>query len=134
MPTTICSFVQRRYAHDQTFRCYPAFTEQFDMLLEDAVIWQPYTQQAINERHPVGGISALCTRDAEYWLTRSKIIFDISVEEMSQQRVMRQFGALQLVDPPAAEKPLPPRFHKYVSQISHPTLMHLLIVEHTLQF
>ena len=65
MPTTICSFVQRLYAHDQTFRCYPAFTEQFDTLLEDAVIWQPYTEETINRRHPVGGISALCTRDAE---------------------------------------------------------------------
>ena len=61
-------------------------------------------------------------------MTRSKIIFDISVEEMSQQRVMRQFGVLQLADPPAPEQPLPAHFHRYVSQKSHPTLMHFMIV------
>ena len=115
MPETIFSLVQRRFAHDQVSRCYPSFTEQFDVLLEDAVIWQPYTQAVIDARHGVGGISTLCTRDAEYWMTRSKIIFDISVEEMAQQRVMRQFGLLQLVDPPPTEDPVPAVVHRYVS-------------------
>ena len=67
-------------------------------------------------------------------MTKSKIIFDIFVEEMSQQRVMRQFGLLQREIPLAPEAPLPPQFHKYVSQKIHPILMHLLIVEHTFQF
>jgi hypothetical protein len=47
-------------------------------------------------------------------MTKSKIIFDICVEEMAQQRIMRQFGARQLFDPPPTEDPLPPVVHRYV--------------------
>ena len=56
----------------------------------------------------------MCTRDHPYWLTRSKIIFDVSVEEIALQRVMRQFGLRQLVEPPAADAPLDLHIHKYV--------------------
>ena len=111
--TTYC-FAQRRFAHDQVRNYYPAFNEQFDVLHDDAVIWQPYTEEAEHARYPDGGISTLCTRDDAYWMTKSKIIFDVSVEEMAQQRVMRQFGLRQLVDPPPPEVPLPPVIHKYV--------------------
>jgi hypothetical protein len=44
-------------------------------------------------------------------MTKAKIIFDIFVEEMSQQRVMRQFGMRQLIEPPPPTVPLPPRVH-----------------------
>ena len=40
-------------------------------------------------------------------MTKSKIIFDVFVEEMAQQRVMRQFGLLQLELPPPIENPVP---------------------------
>jgi hypothetical protein len=59
-------------------------------------------------------MSTVCTRDLAYWMTKSKIIFDVCVEEMAQQRVMRQFGARQLVDPPPTDDPLPPIVHRYV--------------------
>jgi hypothetical protein len=93
--------------------CYPAFTEQFDVLREDSVIWAPYTDRAIEARFPYG-ISLLCTRDDAYWMTKAKIVFDISVEVMAQQRVMRQFGWSQMVEPPAAEEPLPRVVHGYI--------------------
>ncbi|KAK1666373.1 hypothetical protein QYE76_054532 [Lolium multiflorum] len=103
---------ERRFARDQVRNCYPAFTEQFDVLDDRAVIWQPYMAAAVHERYP-GGISNLCYRDCAYWMTQSKIIFDVSVEIMAQQRIMRQFGSRQLVDPPPPIAPLPAYVHKY---------------------
>lgn len=92
--------------------CYPSFTAQFDQLLWDQVIWEPYTEDVIATRFH-GGISAWCERDREYWLTRSKIMFDVFVEEMSQQRVMRQFGFRQAVVPPRADVAIPSSIHRY---------------------
>lgn len=46
-------------------------------------------------------------------MTKSKIIFDVCVEEMAQQRVIRQFGARQLVVPPPTEDPLPQVVHRF---------------------
>ena len=106
-------FVQRRFAHDQVKNCYPAFNEQFDVLSAGAVIWESYTDDAMEAKYP-GGISNLCTRDRAYWMTKSKIIFDVYVEEMSQQRVMRQFGRRQLALPPPTDDPVPPIVHRYV--------------------
>ncbi|KAK1609310.1 hypothetical protein QYE76_032983 [Lolium multiflorum] len=103
---------RRRFARDQVRNCYPAFTEQFDVLDDRAVIWEPYTAAAVHARYP-GGISILCYRDCAYWMTQSKIIFDVSVEVMAQQRIMRQFGSRQLVDPPPPIAPLPAYVHKY---------------------
>jgi hypothetical protein len=54
----------------------------------------------------------MCTRDHKYWLTKSKIVFDIFVEEMSQQRVMRQFNLLQVVVSPPTDEPLLAEIHK----------------------
>ena len=75
--------------------------EQFDTYTR--VIWQPYTEAAINARY-LGGMSVLCTRDRDYWMTKSKIIFDIFVEEMAQHMVMKQFGLLQLELPPPLQR------------------------------
>ena len=111
--------MQRRFAHDQVKNCYPAFNEQFDVLIVGVVIWEPYTDDAMEAKYP-GGISVLCTRDRAYWMTKSKIIFDVYVEEMSQQRVMRQFGRRQLALPPAVEAPVPPIVHGYVYVFNFP--------------
>jgi len=73
-------------------------------------------------------------------MTKSKIIFDVFVEEMAQQRVMRQFGLRQLVEPPPTEAPVPTVVHRYglliqcsmfdcLSQLS--IVKHYLIVQHT---
>ena len=105
--------MQRRFAVVQVKNCYPSFTEQFDTLDATQVIWEPYTQDFIDIRYP-GGISDWCTRDRAYWMTQSKIIFDLSVEEMAQQRVMRQFGWRQMEDPPHADPPLQQHVHRFV--------------------
>ena len=78
--TNIC-FLQRRFASDQTRKAYTTLNEQFDAYT--GVIWQPYTQAAIDARYP-SRMSELCTRDSDYWMTKSKIIFDVFVEEMAQ--------------------------------------------------
>lgn len=91
--------------------CYPAFAAQFDTLDASQVIWQPYAAQVRDMRYP-GGISLMCTRDANYWMTKSKIMFDVTVEEMAQHRVMRQFGARQVSDP-LADAPLQGIVHRF---------------------
>jgi hypothetical protein len=102
-------------------RAYTALNEQFD--LYTGVIWQPYTQAVIDARYP-GGMSALCTRDSDYWMTKSKIIFDVFVEEMAQQRVMRQFGLQQLEEPPPTEDPVPGHIHRYCLVIQYCIVFH----------
>ena len=78
-----------------------------------SVIWEPYTDDAIHARYP-GGISDMCTRHRRYWMTKSKIIFDVYVEEMAQQRVIRQFGLYQEINPPLTQHPLPSAVHGYI--------------------
>lgn len=101
--------LQRRFATEQVHNCYQSFTAQFDQLHYDEVIWQPYVR--LETRYP-GGISQKCFSDSCYWFTKAKIIYDIGVEEMSQQRVMRQFDFRQLPDPPASDAPLDARIHR----------------------
>jgi hypothetical protein len=103
--------MQRRFSFDQVRDCYQSITEAFDFYPGDAVIWDPYSPDSIAVRYP-DGLSILCTRDQEYWLTKSKIVFDIFVEEMSQQRVIRQFNLLQDVVLPPAYEPLLAEIHE----------------------
>lgn len=85
---------QRRYAHVQVRRSYPEFVFEFDRLQPSDVVWEPYTHHVVAERAPLG-LSALCTRDAAYWLTVVPLVFDIFVEPHCPYRVMRQFGLRQ---------------------------------------
>ena len=106
----ICCHAQRQFAHTQVRGCYPSFMAQFDSLHEDQVIWEPYSPQAISSRYPVG-ISGLCTRDRHFWMTKAKLVFDVTVEEMSLHKVMRQFGLYQ--EPMIPDIPhLPDHVHK----------------------
>src|SRR5664279_5786228 len=108
---TSLSILQRRYACEQVKNCYGSFTMQFDQLQDHQVIWEPYHVHRVQARYP-GGISSLCRRDENYWMTQARIVFDVTVEEMSQQRVMRQFGKRQLPVPPARLPRLPAYIHK----------------------
>ena len=83
---------------------------QFDSLHKDQVIWEPYSHQAILSRCPAG-ISGFCTRDRHYWMTKAKLVFDVTVEEMALHRVMRQFGLCQEPDIPVIPH-LPDHVHK----------------------
>ena len=127
LPGTNLCFMQRRFASDQTRKAYTALNEQFDTYT--GVIWQPYTEAAIQARYP-GGLSVLCTRDRDYWMTKSKIIFDVFVEEMAQQRVMRQIGLLQLELPPPRENPVPAHIHKYLPVFQCCIIFHSTLFKH----
>ena len=67
---------------------------QFDALVDMDMRWTPYTAADIYARAP-SGLSSLCLRDHEYWMTRKPIPYDIHVEEYHVNRVMRQFGVCQ---------------------------------------
>ena len=64
----------------QTHRAYPDFVRQFDELAVDCVRWWPYIEDEVLRRAPLG-LSVLCVRDREYWLTTRALIFDIYVKE-----------------------------------------------------
>ncbi|WVZ62201.1 hypothetical protein U9M48_011974 [Paspalum notatum var. saurae] len=104
---------QFAYAHVQTRKSYPDFVGQFDVLRDDEVRWEPYSQEAVDSRAPEG-LSPLCVRDAEYWRTRSPLVFDIYVEEHAVHRVLRQFGLFQEIVVPASL--LPPHAHRFTRQ------------------
>nr|CAE02984.2 OSJNBa0043L09.3 [Oryza sativa Japonica Group] len=99
----------RRYAHVQVRRGYPDFVFEFDRLQPSDVIWEPYTEEAVAARAPLG-LSSLCTRDQAYWLTILPMVFDIFVEPHCPQRVMRQFG-LRQVFPGNVQPTVPPADH-----------------------
>lgn len=106
----ICCHAQRQFAGHQVKSCYPSFRAQFDALHENLVMWEPYSHEAITFRYP-GGISNLCTRDQHYWMTKARLVFDVTVEEMALHRVMRQFGRCQEDDIPVIPH-IPDHVHK----------------------
>ena len=71
----------------------------FDQLIDDRVIWTPYTDERVNARAPEG-LSSLCTRDYVYWYTRRTLVHDVFVEEYQVQCVMHQLVMLQEVPAP----------------------------------
>jgi hypothetical protein len=86
--------MQTSYAHDQMKRAYKDFIEQFDTLTDAGVTWTPYSEDAITARSPQG-LSTLCFRDQQYWMTRSPLLFNMYVEEYAVHGVLRQFGRYQ---------------------------------------
>jgi hypothetical protein len=82
------------WAHRQVRKAYPQFVSEFDRMRPQDVIWTPYTAAAIQTCAP-HGLSSLCTRDEEYWLTKANLVFDILVEPYCVEQVMRQFGQRQ---------------------------------------
>ncbi|WVZ62635.1 hypothetical protein U9M48_012355 [Paspalum notatum var. saurae] len=104
---------QFAYAHVQTRKSYPDFVGQFDVLRDDEVRWEPYSREASTAAHPRAS-SPPCVRDAEYWRTRSPLVFDIYVEEHAVHRVLRQFGLFQEIVVPTSL--LPPHAHRFTRQ------------------
>ena len=86
--------MQPTWANVQVHRAYPDYVMEFDRLdPDDDVRWAPYGAEVLSARAP-NGLSTLCMRDSQYWLTRKTLVFDVLVEEYSP-RVMRQFGLHQ---------------------------------------
>jgi hypothetical protein len=72
---------QRRFSHSQVRGCYPALSEQFDVLLVSSVMWEPYNNEAVAARFQRDGdnihMSILCAKDEPYWLTKLKIVYSM---------------------------------------------------------
>lgn len=94
-----CSIAQVTFTPITSQGSYPEYIAMFDQLTDDRVIWTPYTTERLIQRAP-DGLSLLCTRDYEYWYTRSPLVHDVFVEEYQVQRVMRQFGLRQEIPAP----------------------------------
>ena len=97
----------------QTKKSYPDFVGQFDALVDSDVRWTPYSPIDVAARAP-NGLSSLCLRDQQYWMTRKPIIYDIHVEEYHVHRVMRQFGLHQDFPVPVTHS-VPGHVHRYGS-------------------
>ncbi|KAK3160446.1 hypothetical protein QOZ80_1BG0059540 [Eleusine coracana subsp. coracana] len=77
-------------------RCYEHFTNEYDLLTEDQVVWCPYREGRIKEMQ----LAPICTQDSHLWLTQVPLIFFHMVEFYTPERVMRQFGLHQACPPP----------------------------------
>ncbi|TVU21641.1 hypothetical protein EJB05_31291, partial [Eragrostis curvula] len=77
-------------------RCYEHFTNEFDLLTDDQVVWCPYRDERVKELQ----LAPICTQDSHLWLTQAPLIFFHMVEVYTPERVMRQFGLHQACPPP----------------------------------
>ena len=80
--------MQPHWALEQPRSAYEHFRTEFDRLRPDDVVWEPYNILAVQGCAGLG-LSLLCTRNEDYWLTKAPLVFDIYVEEYSPHRVMR---------------------------------------------
>ena len=97
----IINFVQKRWAHVRSRRAYPEFVAEFDRLTPEDVVWEPYSELAINTRAPIG-ISSVCFQDQALWMTTTALVYDVYIEAHCPDRVRRQFGQRQLYPVPSA--------------------------------
>ncbi|XP_015639817.2 uncharacterized protein [Oryza sativa Japonica Group] len=77
-------------------RCYEHFTNEFDLLTDDQVVWCPYREERMKELQ----LAPICTQDSHLWLTRAPLLYFFMVEIYMPERVMRQFGLHQVCPPP----------------------------------
>ncbi|CAL4965497.1 unnamed protein product [Urochloa decumbens] len=77
-------------------RCYEHFTNEFDLLTDDQVVWCPYRSERVKELE----LAPLCTQDSHLWLTQAPLIYFYMVEVYTPERVMHQFGLHQTCPPP----------------------------------
>ena len=103
--------MQPSWVSVQMRKSYPDFVGQFDALVDADVRWTPYSAGDIHVRAR-SGLSSLCLRDAEYWMMRKPILYDIHVEEYHVNRVMRQFGLYQQTPVPL-EHSVEAHIHRY---------------------
>ena len=83
-----CSIPQVTFTPITTYVSYPNYIVMFDQLMDDRVIWTPYTPDRVYTHTP-RGLSSLCTRDHAYWYTRRYLVHDVFVDKYHVHRVMR---------------------------------------------
>uniref|UniRef100_A0A0A9BTD5 Aminotransferase-like plant mobile domain-containing protein n=1 Tax=Arundo donax TaxID=35708 RepID=A0A0A9BTD5_ARUDO len=76
-------------------RCYEHFTNEFDLLTDDQVVWCPYREERVKELQ----LAPICTQGSHLWLTQAPLIYFYMVEVYTPERVMRQFGLHQVCPP-----------------------------------
>ncbi|KAL6848121.1 hypothetical protein ACP4OV_022249 [Aristida adscensionis] len=77
-------------------RCYEHFTNEFDLLTDDQVVWCSYREERLKELQ----LAPICTQDSHLWLTQAPLVYFYMVEVYMPERVMRQFGLHQVCPPP----------------------------------
>ncbi|KAL6627361.1 hypothetical protein ACP70R_031087 [Stipagrostis hirtigluma subsp. patula] len=77
-------------------RCYEHFTNEFDLLTDDQVVWCPYREERVKELQ----LAPICTQHSHLWLTQAPLVYFYMVEVYMPERVMRQFGLYQMCPPP----------------------------------
>ena len=75
------------------------YRDQLDMLTDEAVIWNPYTQDVLVD------LPQICLSGMHSWLCKTPIICMRDVEMYNPDRVMRQFGLQQHIPDPCEPKP-----------------------------
>ncbi|XP_037410173.1 protein MAIN-LIKE 1-like [Triticum dicoccoides] len=90
---------RKRWSPDIAKNCYPMYHQQFEILNEAEVTWNPWTQDQLkmvfDARHFTPGMLT----DSAFWLTRCNLLFLWCVEPYNPERVMRQFGLYQEIPP-----------------------------------
>jgi hypothetical protein len=105
-------YLQPSWVGDQTRKSYKDFVGQLDQLVDSDVRWLPYSEAEVQRRAPEG-LSSLCFRDREYWLTKKPLLYDIYVEEYQVHRVLRQFNLYQASPLPVTHS-VPDNVHRSV--------------------
>lgn len=101
-------------------RCYEHFTNEFDLLTDDQIVWCPYSEERVKELQ----LAPICTQDSNIWLTQAPLIYFFMVEVYTPERVMRQFGLHQVCPPPLRDTGV--ELHWYAQKIILLTMYFLL--------
>ena len=56
--------------------------------IDIAIVWEPYSELAINTRAPIL-ISSVCFQDQAFWMTTTALVYDIYIEAHCPDRVRR---------------------------------------------
>jgi hypothetical protein len=91
---------RKKWATDIAQGCYPVYHEQFELLSEFHIRWNPWTEQDIQMVFGCQRLPVECVRDSGFWLTRCNVLCLWFVEAYNPERVMRQFGLYQAIPPP----------------------------------
>ena len=99
--TYYCQFCAEKLGPRTVSSGLPEFVADFDRLTPEDVVWEPYSELAINTRAPIG-ISSVCFQDQAFWMTTTALVYDVYIEAHCPDRVRRQFGQRQLYPVPSA--------------------------------
>ncbi|XBH85464.1 hypothetical protein VPH35_073377 [Triticum aestivum] len=88
------------WSPDIAKNCYPMYHQQFEILDEAEVTWNPWTQDQLQMVFDARPFTLGMLSDSAFWLTRCNLLFLWYVEPYNPERVMRQFGLYQEIPPP----------------------------------